>query len=203
TGTFEGKTSNHWKKRYDARNEKQQEYFVSLSGFIACRLAGLARRLHRAEEQARVAEVRRAAGIGKDVFIPGDLIVKKPSKLSIGDRTYVSRGCFFDCKGGLEIGHDCHISAGCVIYTHDHDINERLPFGKEILKPVKIGDYVWIGAAARIVPGVTIGSGAVIGFGCLVTSDVGEGEIVGSPSVRVLKTRDPEVWRRLQAEVES
>ncbi len=164
------------------------------------RLAALAGLLRRAEEMARAETVRRAAKLGKDVFIPGDLIVKKPAKLSIGDRTYVSRGCFFDCKGGLEIGHDCHISTGCVIYTHDHDINEKIPYGKEIAKPVKIGDYVWIGAAARIVPGVTIGNGAVIGFGCLVTGDVGEGEIVGSSAHRVLKTRDPETWQRLLSE---
>ena len=164
------------------------------------RLAALAGLLRRAEEMARAETVRRAAKLGKDVFIPGDLIVKKPAKLSIGDRTYVSRGCFFDCKGGLEIGHDCHISTGCVIYTHDHDINEKIPYGKEIPKPVKIGDYVWIGAAARIVPGVTIGNGAVIGFGCLVTGDVGEGEIVGSSAHRVLKTRDPETWQRLLSE---
>ncbi len=176
---------------------------MSISGFITYRLASLAGRLRRAEEKVRADGIRASAKLGKDVFIPGDLIVKKPSKLSIGDRSYVSRGCFFDCKGGLEIGHDCHISAGCVIYTHDHDINEKIPYGKEIQKPVKIGDYVWIGAAARIVPGVTIGNGAVIGFGCLVTSDVGEGEIVGSPSARVLKTRDPETWKRLQADAES
>lgn len=176
---------------------------MSFAGFITCRLAAVARLLDRAREQVREDEIRSAARLGKDVFIPGDLIVKKPSKLSIGERTYVSRGCFFDCKGGLEIGRDCHISTGCVIYTHDHDINEKLPFGKEVPKPVKIGDYVWIGAAARIVPGVTIGNGAVIGFGCLVTADVGEGEIVGSPAARVLKTRDPETWKRLQADAKS
>ena len=162
---------------------------MSISGFIACRLAAWARRLRGAEEAVRVAEIRRAARLGNDVFLAGDLVVKRPAKLSIGDRTYVSRECFFDCKGGLEIGRDCHFSTGCVVYTHDHDLHERRPFGKEIPKPVKIGDGVWIGAAARIVPGVAIGNGAVVGFGCVVTRDVEPGEVVVSPAHRVLKTR--------------
>lgn len=168
---------------------------MSFSGFITYRLASLAGLLHHAEEKVRVETIRNAAKIGRNLSMPGDLIVKKPSKLSIGDRTHISRGCYFDCKGGLEIGHDCHVSPGSTIFTHNPDINEKLPFGKEIPKPVKIYDYGWIGAAVRIVPGVFIGRGAVIDFGCTVTRDFGEGEIVGSQGHRFLRTRDPSVQR--------
>lgn len=108
----------------------------------------------------------------------------------IGDHTVVNAGCHLDGRGGLVIGSNVSISAGTWIITDEHDINDpRFP---EILAPVVIEDYVFIGSKAMILPGVTIGRGAVIGAGAVVTKDVPPFQIVGGIPARAIGERHVE-----------
>jgi len=105
----------------------------------------------------------------------------------IGDHTVVNEGCHLDGRGGLVIGNNVSISAGTWIVTDEHDINDpRFP---EILAPVTIGDYVFVGSKAMILPGITIGRGAVVGAGAVVTKDVDPFEIVGGVPARAIGQR--------------
>lgn len=107
--------------------------------------------------------------------------------ITIGDHTVVNAGCHLDGRGGLVIGDNVSISAGTWILTDEHDINDpRFP---EILAPVVIEDYVFVGSKAMILPGVTIGRGAVIGAGAVVTEDVPAFQIVGGIPARTIGER--------------
>lgn len=93
-----------------------------------------------------------------------------------------------DCTGGIRIGRGSHIGRGCAIYTHRHAVDRR---DIRVLKasiqmaPVKIGDDVMIYSDVVVLPGVTIGDGAVVGVRSVVTKDVAPYAIVaGVPAVR-------------------
>jgi len=110
----------------------------------------------------------------------------RPS-ISIGDHTIVNGGCHLDGRGGLTIGDNVSISSGTWIITDEHDVND--PGFPEILAPVTVEDYVFIGSKAIILPGVTIGRGAVIGAGAVVTKDVAPLQIVGGIPARAIGER--------------
>jgi maltose O-acetyltransferase len=113
----------------------------------------------------------------------------------IGDHTVINAGCHLDGRGGLVIGDNVSISAGCWIITDEHDVND--PRFAEILAPVTIGDYVFIGSKAMILPGITIGRGAVVGAGAVVTKDVRPFEIVGGVPARAIGERREEFLYQL------
>lgn len=107
--------------------------------------------------------------------------------ITIGDHTVVNAGCHLDGRGGLTVGDNVSISAGTWIITDEHDINDpRFP---EVLAPVTIEDYVFIGSKAMVLPGVRIGRGAVIGAGAVVTRDVPALQIVGGIPARGIGQR--------------
>nr|WP_317044482.1 acyltransferase [Hymenobacter crusticola] len=128
-------------------------------------------------------------------------------KFTIGDRSSVFMHCNFDCTKGLVIGSDSVINAKCrldtrggiiigdkvsisqevVILTADHDANASDFAGRD--RMVTIKDYVWIGTRAMILPGVTIGRGAVIAAGAVVTKDVAPFSIVAGVPARLTKMR--------------
>jgi maltose O-acetyltransferase len=113
----------------------------------------------------------------------------------IGDHTVVNAGCHLDGRGGLVIGDNVSISAGCWIITDEHDVND--PRFAEVLAPVTIGDYVFIGSKAMILPGTSIGRGAVVGAGAVVTKDVRPFEIVGGVPARAIGERREEFLYQL------
>ncbi len=118
--------------------------------------------------------------------IHGRITMYNPNNLRMGDYVRIGGGCFFFCKGGLDIGSNTQISRNVCIYTANHNINgAMIPYDDSYLeKPVLIVRTVWIGMNVCITPGVTIGDGAVVGMGTVVLCNVPEGAIVvGSPLV--------------------
>jgi acetyltransferase-like isoleucine patch superfamily enzyme len=106
----------------------------------------------------------------------------------IGARTWINRGCCLDLRGGLEIGSDVSISPGVMVLTAQHDMNdERF---KYVSRRVVIEDHVWIGARATIMPGVTVGRGAVVAAGAVVTRDVEPLTVVGGVPARPIAARN-------------
>jgi len=97
----------------------------------------------------------------------------------IGDRTRIGKGCFI-CEG-VEIGKDCFI-APHVAFTND----KYPPSGKANWEKTIIEDGVSIGAASTILCGITIGEGALIGAGSVVTKDVPPKEVwCGVPAKKI------------------
>ena len=115
-------------------------------------------------------------------------------KITLGDHVHVGPGALFDAAGTIEIGEGCILAPGVKIFSRSHNFDQHvqaLPFDNVVLvAPVRIGRYVWVGTDAIILPGVTIGDGAVIGAGAVVAKDVPScGIAVGNPA-RVVRFRD-------------
>lgn len=108
-------------------------------------------------------------------------------KIEIGQDTIVGDHCFLDGRAKLKIGNHTDIASQVLIYNSEHDIHD--PEFKAICRPVEIGDYVFIGPRAIILPGVKIGKGAVVAAGAVVTKDVPAGKIVGGVPAQVIGER--------------
>jgi len=109
------------------------------------------------------------------------------AKIRIGDNTVINRQCYLDGRVSLTIGNNVNVSHQVLIQTLTHDPQSQ-DFSC-IEGPVKIEDHVWIGTRAIILPGVTIGEGAVVGAGGVVTRDVPPYSIVAGFPARVIKER--------------
>lgn len=111
--------------------------------------------------------------------------------LSIGD--YSSVGMKSVLGETVTIGKYVMMGPEVLIYTRNHSFDDiSVPMQKQGYqeeRPVEIGDDVWIGARAIILPGVKIGHGAIIGAGAIVTKDVPDYAIVGGNPAKVLKYR--------------
>lgn len=107
---------------------------------------------------------------------------------SIGRSTWINRQCTLDLRGGLRIGDNVSISPEVSILTASHDMHD--PDFKLIDFPVVIGDHVWIGTRATVLPNVTIGRGAVVAAGAVVTSDVEPMTIVAGVPARPIGRRE-------------
>jgi maltose O-acetyltransferase len=97
--------------------------------------------------------------------------------IEIGHNSIIGNDAFLDGRSGLKIGNNVALAAGVWIYTLQHDKNDSL--FRSIGKKVCIEDYCWIGARVTILPGVTVGKGAVIATGAVVTKNVKPYEIIG------------------------
>jgi acetyltransferase-like isoleucine patch superfamily enzyme len=124
-----------------------------------------------------------------------------PEKIRIADNVFVWHYTILDGTGGLEIGEGSQIGAWVGIFTHSSHIAIRI-YGNHYqevpehekkgypISSVKIGKYVFIGAGAKILPGITIGDGSLISAGAIVASNVGKFEIVaGNPAKVIGDTR--------------
>lgn len=111
----------------------------------------------------------------------------EPKNIVIGQGSIVGEGVFLDGRDKLTIGDHVDIASEVMIYNSEHQIAD--PEFKAITAPVEIGDYVFIGPRAIILPGIKIGKGAVVAAGAVVTKDVLAGEVVGGVPARKIKER--------------
>lgn len=114
-----------------------------------------------------------------------------PKNIFIGNRVIINQRVFLDGRGAkLTIGNNVDIATEAMIWTLEHDVSS--PSHETKAAPVVIEDHVWIGSRAQILPGVTIGRGAVIAAGAVVTKDVPANEIWGGvPAKRIGKRDNP------------
>jgi maltose O-acetyltransferase len=110
-----------------------------------------------------------------------------PSGIEIGEDTIVGDHAFLDGRAPLTIGNHTDIASSVMIYNSEHDL-EKEDFSART-EAVEIGDYVFIGPRAIILPGVKIGKGAVIAAGAVVTKDVQDFDIVGGVPAKVIGER--------------
>ena len=111
----------------------------------------------------------------------------KPSNISIGHDTIIGDHCFLDGRAPLKIGNHVGIASQVLIYNDEHDINS--PDYGNSFGPVEIGDYVFIGPRAIILPNIKIGQGAVIAAGAVVTKDIPDFEIWGGIPAKKISDR--------------
>ena len=89
-----------------------------------------------------------------------------------GEKVFINQGCSFLDLGGITVGDRVLIGPGVTLSTAGHPVGVEDRFAFITHAPIVIEDDVWIGAAATITPGVTIGHGSVVGAGAVVAQDV-------------------------------
>ena len=128
-------------------------------------------------------------GIGSSIFM--DCTFDSAKGLTVGANSVINGGCRIDTRAGIQIGDNVSISEDVQILTADHDLHTADFRGRK--KPVSIGDFVFIGTRATILPGVQVGRGAVLAAGAVVTRDVESLEIVaGVPAKTIGRRMDTE-----------
>ena len=113
-------------------------------------------------------------------------------ELIVGDNTGIGHNCSFTVAKKITIGRHCRIGLNVQMFDspgHPSDPQARLaglPAAPEEVRPITIGDNVWIGNNSIICPGVTIGDGSAVAVGSVVMSDVPENTLVaGNPARRI------------------
>jgi acetyltransferase-like isoleucine patch superfamily enzyme len=121
--------------------------------------------------------LRRCAAEGRNVRLRMPVVIYDPQKLAFGDFVDIGENVILRAGGGLSIGNRVLIAAGAAVVTVGHPIAPPR-WGQIKAAPVAIGDDVWIGANAVILPGVSVGNGAIVAAGAVVTDDVAPYTIV-------------------------
>ena len=128
---------------------------------------------------------------GQDVNIRPNVYFGSGGHIRIGDRSMLGADSIIGSGTDVTIGEDVLMGPQVLIYTCNHCTELGIPIREQpfAFQPVVIGDDVWIGARCIILPGVTIGNGAVLAAGAVVAKDVPENAIVGGVPAKVLKMR--------------
>ena len=125
-------------------------------------------------------------GAGSSVFMLTRFDCTKG--VTIGSNSVINAACRIDPRGKVVLGNNVSISEEVVILTADH--NDLFFDEKEKEKSVTIHDYVWIGTRAMVLPGVTVGRGALVAAGSVVTKDVEPFAVVAGAPARKIKERE-------------
>ena len=136
------------------------------------------------DEDQRLALLKQLLGrIGSGAFIQPPFACDYGYNLSIGDNVFVNfNTVILDCAP-VTIGDGTQIAPGVQLLAADHprDAQTRRDL-LELARPISIGSNVWLGAAAIVLPGVSVGADSIIGAGSVVTRDIPSGVLaVGNP----------------------
>lgn len=113
-------------------------------------------------------------------------------RLIIGQQCVFNAECVFDIEETITIGDGVALGQQVMLLTSTHEIgsSERRASFKLHSSPITIGNGSWLGARCIILPGITIGAGAVVAAGAVVNQDVSENTLVGGVPARVIKMLD-------------
>jgi acetyltransferase-like isoleucine patch superfamily enzyme len=151
--------------------------------------------------------------VGDDVLMDGKCSITFASRyvtdptLAIGDHTAIGHGCRFAIGKRITVGRHCRIASDVWMFDssgHPLDADARragVAAADADVRPITIGDNVWIGGRAIIHPGVSIGDHSVISAGAVVMTDVPAHAVVaGNPARAVMGTRRPAAEQATQGE---
>jgi maltose O-acetyltransferase len=156
----------------------RRSYLATKIAYNVGRLHGLGLRLY----------LYRRVGmkVGNGCVIRRGVYLASPNELQVGDGSFIGRARLY-CTGGVKIGRNVNISDGVVVITAKHDINS--PSFEAAYEPIKIEDWAWLATNAIILAGVTVGEGAVVAAGAVVTRDVPPYSVVGGNPATVISER--------------
>ena len=119
------------------------------------------------------------------------LLTKPNPYLQMGDYVGIGRNCYIAIKDHLEIGSYTRIGPNVTILDQDHtyEKSDLIMNQHADIQKVKIGKDVWIGANAIVLKGITIGNGAILGAGSVVTKDIPPYEIWAGVPAKFIKER--------------
>jgi len=141
-----------------------------------------------ADESARRQILRQLFGRGGDsVWMQPPFFCDYGTNIELGERVFFNFNCVVLDVCAVKIGSYTLFGPAVQILTPMHPFNAELRRRQEFGKPVEIGSDVWVGGGALILPGVRIGSRAVIGAGSVVTRDVPDGVFAAGNPCRVVR----------------
>lgn len=120
--------------------------------------------------------------------------------LTIGRNTIINPHCLLDGRGGLVIGDNVNISSHVLLVAGKHDIQNGAEFAGSAERIV-VEDYAWLCTRATILAGVTIGRGAVVAAGAVVTKSVAPHTVVAGVPARKIGERNPDLHYTLVYDV--
>ena len=138
------------------------------------------------EERRRLLRNLFGAG-GESVWMQPPFYCDYGENIRLGERVFFNFNCVVLDVCAVRIGDFTLCGPSVQIYTATHPLEAELRRTREFAKPVTIGSDVWIGGAAVICPGVTIGSRSVIGAGSVVTRDIPDGVFAAGNPCRVIR----------------
>jgi len=129
-------------------------------------------------------------------------IVGDIENFKIDSTSHLKSNTYIECNGCVTIGKYFHTGKDLVILSTNHNYEgQSIPYDETyIKKPVIIQDFVWFGIDVKILPGVTVGEGVIVGMGSVVTKDIPDYAIVGGNPAKIIKYRDIEQFKKLKYE---
>jgi maltose O-acetyltransferase len=124
---------------------------------------------------------------GESVWMQPPFFCDYGSNIELGHRVFFNFNCVVLDVCRVRIGDFSLFGPAVQIYTPMHPLNAELRRRQEFGKPIEIGSDVWVGGGAIILPGVRIGSRAVIGAGSVVTRDIPDGVFAAGNPCRVIR----------------
>lgn len=172
-----------------AQREKHPLLSVAWARAWAKRLQQLPAAFHQARARRRLE--RAGATIAGDVYFSDSSLIAGGAieQLSIGQDTYIGRAVIAT-HAKITIGQHVCINDGAKLLAASHDLTD--PEWRHYAKPIHVDDYAWIATDAIVLPGVTVGRGAVVGAGAVVSRDVDPFAVVAGNPAQVLPTRRPD-----------
>jgi maltose O-acetyltransferase len=150
-----------------------------------CRALNLTREAD-LDERRRLSRELFGAG-GETVWVRPPFCCDYGSNIELGERVFFNFNCIVLDVCRVRIGAFSLFGPAVQIYTPLHPFDAELRRSQELGKPVEIGSDVWVGGGAIILPGVRIGSRAVIGAGSVVTRDIPGGAFAAGNPCRVIR----------------
>jgi acetyltransferase-like isoleucine patch superfamily enzyme len=125
--------------------------------------------------------------LGDRTCIHRGVEVRNPQQIAIGDGSVIGFDAILDGRAGITIGRQVNVSSQAALWTQQHEIDDP-EFGVTGA-PVVVGDRAWLSFRSTVLPGVTVGEGAVVAAGAVVTHDVPPFAIVAGVPARVVGQR--------------
>lgn len=124
-------------------------------------------------------------GLDESSHVSLPMYIDYPTEIHIGKGVFINRNLTCVARGGIVIEDDVMIGPGVFLLTVNHDVHDHW---KLYASPVVLKKNCWIGAGAKIMPGVVIGENSIVASGAVVTKDVPANTVVGGNPAHVIKT---------------
>ncbi|MDH6364401.1 acetyltransferase-like isoleucine patch superfamily enzyme [Enterococcus sp. PF1-24] len=126
---------------------------------------------------------------GENCYIEPRIAFDYGYNIHVGENFYANFNCTFLDVAPITIGDNCMLAPNVQLYTATHPLHpvERNS-GVEYAKPITIGNNVWLGGGAIVIPGVTLGDNVVVAAGAVVTKSFPDNVVVGGNPAKIIKT---------------
>ena len=161
-----------------------------MANWIITKVKNRVAKINRLIERRKIKRFSKAFKIcGTGFYVKFPVCIEGQQHVSVGNNASINAFVHMWGHGGITIGNDCLIASHASINSVTHDSKAALYRNSVVERPVIIGNNVWIGAHAVILPGITIGNNAVVGAGAVVTKDVPDNAVVAGVPAKVIKLK--------------